>query len=489
MNKKHFQKTEHAGICRLVDCLSVPVRIIGNEAILQSVEAEALRQANNIATLLPGVTDVTLTPDAHVGYGCPVGCVVPSQTHVYPGLVGVDVGCSVSLLQIDLDAKELESIEVRKRLIKEIEKRVSAADGANGAPLRREFRYDDLRYALTCGMGPFVAERFGFDKSYLTRFDCDFKSCDDKRAAALEKRLDEFLLNRGGLQYHADQLGSYGGGNHFGECQRISIVPEKKEIAEAFGLVDGRVGFMSHCGSRGFGARIARQAQNRLIQKFEKWDIPFPAGDRNLVYAPLDSQEAEEYYDDMTLASTYAALNHAVINSLVAEAFQAVFPGVESSLIYCISHNNARYEVLDGRVMLVCRKGATRAYPARHFALKGSPFYETGHPILLPGDPIGGSSVMVAEPGAEKSRYSVNHGSGRALSRGCAKLRLQQEYVDSFFLEADVVTNQKNYPVDEAPDAYKNFDDVLQSVVEAGLASEVARLKALFVLKDASDLF
>jgi tRNA-splicing ligase RtcB len=152
--------------------------------------------------------------------------------------------------------------------------------------------------------------------------------------------------------------------------------------------------------------------------------------------------------------------------------------------VYFISHNIARKEVVDNRVAWVHRKGATRAFPAGHYALQDTPFAETGHPILLPGNPQAGSSVMVANPDAEKSCFSVNHGAGRTLGRKRAIRELNQKEIDRSFDEADILTNCRNYPRDEAPAAYKDFDEVLRSVELAGLASEVARLKARFVIKD-----
>jgi len=155
-------------------------------------------------------------------------------------------------------------------------------------------------------------------------------------------------------------------------------------------------------------------------------------------------------------------------------------------LVYFISHNIARREIVDNQPMWVHRKGATRAFPAGHHALTGTPYKATGHPILLPGNPQAGSVVMVADPGAEKSCYSVNHGAGRALGRKAAKRVLDQAEVDRSFAEMDILTNCREYPRDEAPAAYKDFGAVLDSVKKAGLASEVAHLAARFVIKDAS---
>jgi tRNA-splicing ligase RtcB len=187
----------------------------------------------------------------------------------------------------------------------------------------------------------------------------------------------------------------------------------------------------------------------------------------------------------MALGANFATLNHLLINALVLEAFQEVLPGTRGQLVYFISHNIARREIVDSREAWVHRKGATRAFPAGHHSLRGTPFAETGHPILLPGNPTAGSSVMVANPGAALSCYSVNHGAGRCKGRKAAIRELDQGHVDAQFEAHDILTNCRFYPKDEAPAAYKDFDEVLRSVDRAGLASEVARLRARFVIKDA----
>ena len=155
----------------------------------------------------------------------------------------------------------------------------------------------------------------------------------------------------------------------------------------AFGLVDGHVAFLSYCGSRGLGYNLAAGQFRTLQEKFETWSIPLPGGDRELVYALLGTPEADDYLDDMALGGNFATVNHLLINTLVLEAFQEVIPGVTGKLVYFISHNIARKEVVDNRLAWVHRKGATRAFPAGHHALKDTPFAETGHPILLPGNP------------------------------------------------------------------------------------------------------
>ena len=187
------------------------------------------------------------------------------------------------------------------------------------------------------------------------------------------------------------------------------------------------------------------------------------------------------------MGANFATVNHLLINALVLEAFQEILPGTQGDLVYFISHNIAREEIVEGKPAWVHRKGATRAFPAFHHGLKETPFYETGHPILLPGNPRDGSVVMVARPGASKSCYSVNHGAGRCMGRKAAARALDQASVDAQFARDEILTNCRTYPIDEAPDAYKDFSEVLRSVESAGLAEVVCKLKARFVIKDASE--
>jgi tRNA-splicing ligase RtcB len=178
----------------------------------------------------------------------------------------------------------------------------------------------------------------------------------------------------------------------------------------------------------------------------------------------------------MALGANFATVNHMLINALVLEAFQEVLPGTTGQLVYFISHNIARQEVVDNQLAWVHRKGATRAFPGGHHAIKDTPFAETGHPILLPGNPRDGSVVMVAKPDAVKSCYSVNHGAGRCMGRKAAARNLNQQEVNADFETHDILYN-----------AYKDFKEVLHSVEAAGLAQQVCKLKARFVIKDAAE--
>lgn len=468
-----------------------PVIVIANAAIREGFDHTCLVQALN-SREAPGVTEVVLNPDAHAGYGAPIGCVMVSPTHIYPGPVGVDIKCSMSLLQTTVHQDAIDDKRVRRALIKAICHRTPTGAGKDRTAARgREISPELGRKVCLEGASEEVCEMLGIPFEWASRCEDSHHVGHDRTAAALERRLDVLMSGnafRERFSKKVKQLGTYGGGNHFGEAEVVDIVdtPDARRAAEVFGLKQDHVAFLSHCGSRGLGHDLASN-QFRVLEKlFDTWGIPYPANDKKLVYAPLGTQQANDYLDDMAIGCNFATVNHLLINALVLEAFQEVLPGTEGNLVYFISHNIARHEKVRDKFQWVHRKGATRAFPAGHFALKDTPFYETGHPILLPGNPRDGSMVMAALEGAEKSCYSVNHGAGRSMGRKAAARALDQQVVDKGMDEADILFNSRSYPIDEAPDAYKNFSEVLDSVEKAGLAYGVAKLKARFVVKDGS---
>lgn len=493
MNHQIIPTGEATAIMPTPNSTTKPITVIGTQAIRETFDDLCRQQAIN-SRLAPGVTDLVLNPDAHCGYGAPVGCVMSSPTHIYPGPVGVDIKCSMSLLQLDLPAEAIVDKPVRRAIIDAICERTPTGAGRGGQRHAAKSRHisDDLGKQLMAeGASQDVCEQLGIPFEWTSRCEDSAHTGHDETTGALHNRLDrhfknEFFKSRFGEKMQ--QLGSYGGGNHFGECEVVEVGSDERaqKAARRFGLQDGHVAFLSHCGSRGIGHNLATAQFKSLQKHFETWNIPLPGHDRELVYAPLGTPEADAYIDDMSLGCNFATVNHLLINALVLEAFQEIIPGVKGELVYFISHNIARREVVNNQLQWVHRKGATRAFPAGHHALKGTMYEDTGHPILLPGNPQAGSAVMVADEGAVASCYSVNHGAGRMLGRKAAIRELDQAAVDKSFNDADILTNCRKYPKDEAPAAYKDFDEVLNSVKAAGLASEVARLKARFVIKDAA---
>ena len=481
--------TDNSAIAKLVHGDMSPITVIGNEAIRATFDEKTLQQAIN-TRCAAGVIDVAINPDAHCGYGAPIGCVMVSPSHVFPGPIGVDIKCSMSLLQFDLPAEEIREKPIRRALIQAICNRTptGAGQGQRNVKKGRQFPKGLPRQAIIEGATESVCEQFGIPFDWTERCEDAIHYGHDRSSRALEHRLDRILKEKFMCNFgeKMTQFGSYGGGNHFGECEIMSIEQDEqaRRVAEVFGLRDGHVAFLSHCGSRGFGNILATEQFKIMQRKFKEAKIPFPGNDRELVYAPVGSHEADDYFDDMALGANFATVNHLLINALVWEAFREIFPDVQARFVYFISHNIVRRENWKDQSVLVHRKGATRAFPAGHHALRDTPFESTGHPILLPGNPQGGSAVMVGLPGAELTAYSINHGAGRVMGRRNAAKTLDQKTVDQEIFDSDILTNCRSYPLDEAPAAYKNFEDVLHSVKQAGLASEVARLRATFVIKD-----
>jgi len=485
------QTGEATGFLPARDDKGKPITVIGTDPIREGFDALCLEQVLN-ARSAPGVTEVVLNPDGHAGYGAPVGCVMASPSHIYPGPVGVDIKCSMSLLQLNVGEGAIADKRTRRALIDAICERTptGAGKGQRSVPKARRVDVEQGRRAIVQGASREVCDSLGIPAEWAQRCEDAAHPGHDGTSDSLAERLARMEASGYDqrLARKLEQLGSYGGGNHFGEAEvvEVSDSPEALRCAEIFGLQNGKVAFLSHCGSRGLGHDLASGQFKKLQGHFQTWNTPFPAGDKQLVYAPLGTPEADAYLDDMAMGANFATVNHLLINALVLEAFQEVLPGTKGHLVYFISHNIARQEVVNDRLQWVHRKGATRAFPAGHHALKGTAFADTGHPILLPGNPRDGSVVMAALPGAEETCYSVNHGAGRQMGRKDAFRRLDQTTVDRELDELDILSNCRAYPRDEAPDAYKDFQEVLRSVESAGLAHQVAKLRARFVIKDAS---
>ncbi len=429
-----------------------------------------------------------ITPDSHVGFGCAVGTTVVSTDYIYPPVIGPDALCSMSFLQTDLPEDALKDKATRRALINAILQRIPTGVGARAAPKARKLDESQLANVAIFGATQQRCEELGIPVEWLECLEQKSYGGDD--SALLHFRLEELEDERNDLIPNISskllQLGSLGAGNHFcsGDITNITLRANTEFVHEHFGLMNGRFGTLTHCGSRGFGYQLMALHARQLKARFEQWCIPYPGGDDHLVYAPLDSVAAKEYLLDLHLAANFAIVNHLLINAYVLEAVQEVAPGSVGSLVYHVSHNVAQEEVVDGRKKWVSRKGATRAFPAGHPGLKGTPYEHLGHPILLPGNARDGSVIMVAEKGAEKACFTVNHGAGRSLGRKQAKRELNQAQVDQNMLDSDVLHNGRNYPLDEAPAAYKDFDEVTKCVIQAGLATTVARLKPVFVIKD-----
>ena len=287
-----------------------PITVIGTEAIRATFDETCVRQAIN-SRMAPGVTDLVLNPDAHCGYGAPVGCVMVSPTHIYPGPVGVDIKCSMSLLQLDLPADQIVDRRTRRAIINAICERTptGAGRGQRHAARSRHVGEDLGRQVMIEGASEDVCNQLGIPPEWAGHCEDAFHTGHDNTRDALAERLEKHLKEgyfRNKFPGKIKQLGSYGGGNHFGECEVVHIEDNAraKATSEVFGLKDQHVAFLSHCGSRGIGHNLATGQFKSLQAMFERWDIPLPGQDRELVYAPLGTAEANAYLDDMALGPT-----------------------------------------------------------------------------------------------------------------------------------------------------------------------------------------
>jgi tRNA-splicing ligase RtcB len=427
-----------------------------SELLFERTEESMWAQIANAAAY-EGVIGAYMMPDAHSGYGVPVGCVVVTEGTLIQAGSGYDISCGVLYMRVPgLTAEQVAPWDRRARWIDEVEKRVATGVGSGRPALMPRFsskKADDvLRHgARAIGVSADVCER-----QYI-------EVPEDVDLRKIHRAYDKVI----------SQLGSVGGGNHFIEMQ-----------------VDrdtGEVWVMIHCGSRGYGWQTANHffyegASLRGLPKNRREDS----------WLRIDEPLGREYWVHHNTAANFAVANRHIIVRGVQEALRGVF-GCEGEVYYEISHNLVQEETLvlpDGSTKrgFVHRKGATRAFPAGHPDLVGTVWSKTGHPCLVPGSMFDGAAILFAEPGASRSGFSVNHGSGRLMARGAAKrdLEASQGEIDREMHEivrdfggvkiTGIVGNTKRTPLDECARVYKNLDDVLAVLETEGIARVAHRL-------------
>jgi tRNA-splicing ligase RtcB (3'-phosphate/5'-hydroxy nucleic acid ligase) len=456
-NWKHLARWNGEGYyeLRTEDTGDVPVRLFLTPTLLQQVEDILYRQIVN-ATRFPGVRMVVITPDTHYGYGVPVGCVLITDVDsgaVAMGPVGYDVGCGMMSARSEVSFEEATP-EKKMEFNRAVMERVAMGAGGKshrlGSVTKQEFNN------LVRGGAEYYVEKYGasFDRSRAERHRIPVD--------------DDWQIPWGGKgkpERGLDQLGSLGGGNHFIELQR----------AEDTGTLFLQV----HTGSRGFGHGLATN-----YFELAREERPDAITDIDLGYFTPASRHYSDYLNAVAAGGNYAILNRLIIFEQVAEAFRKVF-GADLELIYELSHNLVQREWHpDFGEVWVHRKGATRAFPAGHPALKGTFWETTGHPVLIPGSNKDWSYILRPLAGAVRSGFSVNHGAGRRLSRGEATRTLSQRQIDDEYAAAGILVNiNGRVPLDEAAPAYKSSEEVVRAVLEAGLAEIEHKLWPLASLK------
>jgi len=455
--------------------MRVPGRFFLSLALAETLEEGAVRQLANVATL-PGIVKHSLAmPDIHWGYGFPIGGVAAfdmTEGVISPGGVGFDINCGVRLITTPLTEADLAG---KKRDL--IERFFNAVPTGVGAKSTLRVSNKELSDVMVNGARWAVERGFGIEE--------DLVRCEEEGAMP---GADPGAVSAKARQRGLPQLGTLGAGNHFLEIQVVKEVVDP-EAARAFGIAEGQICFMVHCGSRGLGHQVATDHLRILESALGKYRIRLP--DRQLACAPVDSPEGRAYYGGMVCAANYAWANRQVIMHEARKVFSGMF-GIDYDdmrLIYDVAHNVAKFERhdIDGASAEVCvhRKGATRAFGP---GVPGIPreYTAVGQPVLIPGS-MGTSSYLLrgTKTAMQKTWGSTCHGAGRVLSRSKAKKEVRGRELREQLAGEGILVRAPHDAVlaEEAPEVYKPSHEVVRVVHEAGLSGIVARLNPLGVIK------
>ncbi len=434
-------------------------------------EDQSLQQLMDAASLEGVIDPVIGMPDIHSGFGLPIGGVMAMDAGeglVSAGAVGMDINCGVRLLRTNIDPEGLDKSTLRA-LIKAIEKRVPSGVGRRSK--HEAFISSHFTPLVHEGVPFLVDQGYGRPEDLEAIEDGGCISGADLGAVSKE------------AQKRGLQLSTIGGGNHFIELGYVDTVFER-ETANLYGLREGMLTVLIHTGSRGFGHQICTDYTATMKKKAPRHNIELPSA--GLASVPINSGTGRRYLAAMACAINFAFCNRQWITDDVRKAFSSVFEDDDSrfdlGLVYDVAHNTARFENINAKEVLIHRKGATRALPPGH-PENPKKYLSTGHPVLIPGSMGTASYVVRAEQEVKKIYNSVNHGAGRVLSRRAAKKEISVDDLKGRL--AEVLVSGRNFKayLDEAPQAYKDIELVIDTFTEIGMSSKVARLLPLAVIK------
>ena len=458
--------------------MQVPVRVFASKSLLQdSLRDRSILQAINVTTLPGLVGAVMVMPDMHQGYGFPIGGVAATDIEtgvISPGGIGYDINCGVRLLSSQMSFEEIK--DLLSILATTINQYCPSGVGVNS-----DLSLSKNELADACVKGAKWAKVAG----YASQEDVRHTEANGCLEGADPSKVSERALSRG-----RTQLGTLGGGNHFIEVDIVAQVFDEK-AANAMGLHKGMIAAQIHTGSRGFGHQICTDYVRQLQSAVRKYGINLP--DKQLVCAPIQSPEGQDYLGAMRCGANYAFLNRQLLANRLREAFEKVLAGKVDNWhlkqVYDIAHNIGKFErhTIDGEEKMVCihRKGATRAFGPGSEGLPDD-FAEIGQPVLVPGS-MGTASWVLAgtQLSMERSFGSSCHGAGRVMSRSQAKREVWGEDLLKKLEKEGIEIRAGSMAglAEEAPQAYKDVDRVVESVVGAGIAKKVAVLHPLIVIK------
>ncbi|MEW5853354.1 MAG: RtcB family protein [Myxococcota bacterium] len=443
-----------------------PVQFFGDEQLLATMDDKVREQIMNVARL-PGLVGAAMTmPDAHWGYGFPIGGVAafdPEQGGIISaGGVGFDISCGIRCLRTNLALFDISPLLTP--LADELFRRIPAGVGEEG---HLRLSVSELDEVLLGGA------RWAVDHGYGTQDDLEFVEENGRMSGAVPENVSLHAKQR-----QHGEMGTLGSGNHYLEVQVVEHIFDG-EAAEAFGLVKGQVVVSIHCGSRGLGHQIGTDYLLSLARAAGRLGITLP--DRELACAPILSDEGQRYLGAMNAGINCALANRQILAHLTRAAFRSIFPHAQLETLYDVSHNTckAEHHDVDGRprLLYVHRKGATRAFGPMHPSLPAR-YRHVGQPVIIGGTMGTGSYVLVGMEG-NPAFSSASHGAGRSMSRHAAlKQWSGRKLVDELAHEGILIrTRSMRGAAEEAPGAYKDVDVVARATEAAGLARRVAFLR------------
>lgn len=454
--------------------MRVPAVIFADEALLRAMDDKVFEQATNVAAL-PGIVKAAYAmPDAHWGYGFPIGGVAAFDAErggiVSAGGVGFDISCGVRCL---LTGLRRDAVEDRKAdLADALFAAIPAGVGSTGAISLNPVEMDEMlaagaHWALNRGYG---------EAADIARIE------EGGRMAGV----DPSAVSAKAKTRQRDEMGTLGSGNHYLEVQEVGEVLDPN-AAEAFGLRPGEVVVSIHCGSRGLGHQIGTEYLRDMAAAAARYGIRLP--DRELACAPIDSEIGQRYLGAMRAGINCALANRQILGHLTRQVFRRLFPGARLDLLFDVSHNTCKVEehIIDGasRRLHVHRKGATRAFGPGHPDLPEA-FRAAGQPVLIGGSMGTESWVLAGTRESEEAAFgSACHGAGRSMSRHAAMRQWSGRQIVDELRDRGILVRSPSFRgvAEEAPGAYKDVGAVVEAAHRAGLARKVARLKPLVCVK------
>jgi tRNA-splicing ligase RtcB len=474
MNLQPIQRSEYIWEIPATGRMRVPAIIYASGELIHEMDQKVFEQAANVASL-PGIVKAAYAmPDAHWGYGFPIGGVAafdPAEGGVVSaGGVGFDISCGVRSLHTGLSLADIEAN--RERLADSLFQMIPAGLGSTGNIRLAEEQMDAM---LSGGAQWAVKQGYGY------REDLQRIEEGGRMAGAEPEMVSDFAKKR-----QRDEMGTLGSGNHYLEVQEVVEIFDAA-IAGAFELKRGDILVSIHCGSRGLGHQIGTEFLKKMVMTAGQHGIQLP--DRELACAPLDSKIGQTYLGAMRAGINCALANRQILTHLARRAFERVLPQAQLVLFYDVSHNTCKLErhLVDGkpRELYIHRKGATRAFGPGHDELP-EPFREVGQPVLVGGSMGTSSYILCGTREAEQRSFSsACHGAGRAMSRRAASKQWHgRKVIDDLAGHGITIRSPSLRGVaEEAPGAYKDVSAVVEASDRADLARKVVRVRPLICIK------